>query len=90
MTTNTLDYDVKDLSLAHQGQQRIEWADRDMPVLRLIRERFAAERPLDGVRLAACAHVTTETANLARTLKAAGAEAVLIASNPLSTHWLVR
>lgn len=86
MVTNTLDYDVKDLSLAQEGQQRIEWADRDMPVLRLIRERFAAERPLDGVRLAACAHVTTETANLVRTLKAAGAEAVLIASNPLSTQ----
>lgn len=84
--TQTLDYDVKDLSLADAGQQRIEWADRDMPVLRLIRERFASERPLDGVRIAACAHVTTETANLARTLKAAGAESVLIASNPLSTQ----
>lgn len=86
MTTNTLDFDIKDISLAQSGQQRIEWADRDMPVLRLIRERFAEEKPLDGIRLIACAHVTTETANLVRTLKAAGADSVLIASNPLSTQ----
>lgn len=68
------------------GHARIEWAEREMPVLRLIRERFAVEKPLDGVRLVACAHVTTETANLVRTLQAAGAETVLIASNPLSTQ----
>ncbi|HZI17225.1 MAG TPA: adenosylhomocysteinase [Pyrinomonadaceae bacterium] len=79
-------YDVKDLSLAEQGKQRIEWAEREMPVLRLIRERFSRERPLEGLRLLACAHVTTETANLVRTLQAGGAESVLIASNPLSTQ----
>jgi len=82
----SLQYDVKDIGLAAQGKQRIEWAERDMPVLRLIRERFASEQPLKGVRLVACAHITTETANLARALKAGGAEAVLIASNPLSTQ----
>lgn len=81
-----LQYDVKDIGLAARGKQRIEWAERDMPVLRLIRERFALEQPLKGVRLVACAHITTETANLARALKAGGAEAVLIASNPLSTQ----
>lgn len=86
MTTNTVDFDIKDISLAQSGQQRVEWADRDMPVLRLIRERFAVEKPLEGIRLIACAHVTTETANLVRTLKAAGADSVLIASNPLSTQ----
>jgi adenosylhomocysteinase len=80
MTTTTFDHDIKDITLAQSGQQRIEWADRDMPVLRLIRERFAAEKPLAGIRLIACAHVTTETANLVRTLKAAGADSVLIAS----------
>lgn len=80
------DYDVKDIGLAAQGKQRIEWAERDMPVLRLIRERFAAEKPLQGKRLIACAHITTETANLARALQAGGAESVLIASNPLSTQ----
>ena len=78
--------DVKDLSLAAAGRKRIEWAEREMPVLRLIRERFERERPLEGKRLVACCHVTTETANLARTLKAAGVDAVLIASNPLSTQ----
>ncbi|HEV7398482.1 MAG TPA: adenosylhomocysteinase [Pyrinomonadaceae bacterium] len=82
----SLEYDVKDIGLAAQGKQRIEWAERDMPVLRLIRERFAAERPLEGKRLVACAHITTETANLARALQAGGAEAILIASNPLSTQ----
>lgn len=81
-----MQYDIKDINLAPQGKQRIEWADREMPVLRLIRERFREEKPLDGVRLVACAHITTETANLARTLKAGGAEAILIASNPLSTQ----
>ncbi len=78
--------DVKDLSLAPKGKARIEWAARDMPVLRLIRERFAREQPLKGIRVSACLHVTTETANLAITLKAAGADLVLCASNPLSTQ----
>ena len=86
MTTQTKSYDVKDLSLAEQGQNRIEWAELEMPVLRLIRERFQQERPLDGIRLGACLHVTTETANLMRTLKAGGAEVYLCASNPLSTQ----
>ncbi|HJR07216.1 MAG TPA: adenosylhomocysteinase [Pyrinomonadaceae bacterium] len=84
--TPAVEYDVRDISLAPDGKRRIEWAEREMPVLRLIRERFATERPLDGVRLIACAHITTETANLARALQAGGAEAVLIASNPLSTQ----
>jgi adenosylhomocysteinase len=82
----SLEYDVKDIGLAAQGKQRIEWSERDMPVLRLIRERFAAEKPLTGTRLIACAHITTETANLARALQAGGAESILIASNPLSTQ----
>ncbi len=82
----SIEYDVKDLDLAPAGRLRIEWAEREMPVLRLIRERFAAERPLAGVRLSGCLHVTTETANLARTLQAGGAEVVLTASNPLSTQ----
>lgn len=84
--THSLEFDVKDLSLASKGKQRIEWAEREMPVLRLIRERFAEEKPLKGVKLLACAHITTETANLARALQAGGVEAVLIASNPLSTQ----
>jgi adenosylhomocysteinase len=79
-------FEVKDLGLAAEGKRRIEWAEREMPVLRLIRERFQKERPLEGIRLVACAHITTETANLARALQAGGAEAVLIASNPLSTQ----
>ena len=79
-------YDVKDLGLAGAGKNRIEWADKDMPVLRLIRERFEKEKPLNGAKLAACLHVTSETANLMRTLKAGGAEVVLCASNPLSTQ----
>ena len=78
--------DVRDLGLAKAGKLRIEWADRNMPVLRAIRARFAKERPLKGVRIAACLHVTTETANLARTLKAAGAEVFVCGSNPLSTQ----
>ncbi len=82
----SLEFDVKDINLASQGKQRIEWSERDMPVLRLIRERFAADQPLKGIKLVACAHITTETANLARALQAGGAEAVLIASNPLSTQ----
>jgi adenosylhomocysteinase len=77
---------VKDLSLAERGRLRIEWAEAEMPVLRQIRERFERERPLDGVRLAACLHVTAETANLMRTLKAGGADLALCASNPLSTQ----
>ena len=80
------DYDIKDLDLAPAGRLRIEWAEREMPVLRLIRERFQDEKPLAGVRLSACLHITTETANLARTLQAGGAEVVLTASNPLSTQ----
>jgi len=79
-------YDVKDLALAAEGVRRIEWADRNMPVLAAIRERFEREQPLAGYRVAACLHVTTETANLARTLKAGGADLVLCASNPLSTQ----
>ncbi len=82
----SMHYDIKDINLAPEGKQRIEWADREMPVLRLIRERFEKEKPLEGVRLVACAHITTETANLARTLQAGGAESLLIASNPLSTQ----
>src|SRR5215213_3447519 len=82
----SMHYDIKDINLAPQGKQRIEWADREMPVLRLIRERFEQEKPLAGIKLVACAHITTETANLARTLQAGGAEAILIASNPLSTQ----
>ncbi len=78
--------DIKDINLAEGGRRRIEWAEREMPVLRQIRERFAKEKPLKGVRLSACLHVTTETANLARTLTAGGADLVLTASNPLSTQ----
>lgn len=84
--TRSLEFDVKDIGLAKQGKQRIEWAEREMPVLRLIRERFNEEKLLKGVKLVACAHITTETANLARALQAGGAESVLIASNPLSTQ----
>jgi adenosylhomocysteinase len=79
-------HEVKDLSLAPLGKQRIQWAAREMPVLAQIRERFAQEKPLASLRLVACCHVTTETANLALTLQAGGAESVLIASNPLSTQ----
>jgi adenosylhomocysteinase len=81
-----MNYDIADLKLADKGKLRIEWADRNMPVLQLIRKRFAKEKPLKGVRLAACLHVTTETANLARTLQAGGADLALCASNPLSTQ----
>src|SRR6266542_2223011 len=79
-------YDIKDINLAEQGRKRIDWAVKEMPVLRLLRERFAQERPLSGLRLSACLHVTAETANLARTLAAGGADVVLCASNPLSTQ----
>jgi adenosylhomocysteinase len=79
-------YDIKDIGLAPLGRQRIEWAGREMPVLKQIRDRFAKEKPFAGLRLVACCHVTTETANLAIALKAGGADALLIASNPLSTQ----
>lgn len=85
-STAPVPHHVRDLGLAAKGKQRIEWADLEMPVLRQIRERFARELPLKGVRLSACLHVTTETANLARTLKAGGADLVVCASNPLSTQ----
>lgn len=79
-------YDIKDISLASKGKQRIEWAGREMPVLKQIRDRFAQEKPFAGIRLVACCHVTTETAHLAMAIKAGGADAILIASNPLSTQ----
>src|SRR5512136_3444094 len=79
-------YDIKDMNQAEGGRRRIDWAEREMPVLRQIRERFDQEKPLKGVRLSACLHVTTETANLAKTLQAGGADLVLTASNPLSTQ----
>lgn len=79
-------YDVKDLSLAEGGRRRIAWAEREMPVLRTIYERFQRERPFEGIRMSACLHVTTETANLMRTLQVGGADVVLTASNPLSTQ----
>ncbi len=79
-------YDVKDIGLAAVGKQRIEWAGREMPVLKLIRERFAKEKPLKGIRVAGCLHITTETGNLALTLQAGGADLILCASNPLSTQ----
>ncbi len=81
-----LKYEIADIKLAAEGKQKIEWAERSMPVLRLIRERFAKEKPLKGVDMACCLHVTTETANLMRTLKAGGANVALCASNPLSTQ----
>ncbi len=81
-----MNHDVKDLGLAQAGLMRIEWADRTMPVLRQIRDRFAEEKPLRGIRIAACLHVTTETGNLARALVAGGAEVAVCASNPLSTQ----
>lgn len=79
-------YDIKDINQAEGGRRRVEWAEREMPVLRQIRERFRKEKPLKGVRMSACLHVTTETANLARTLQEGGADLVLTASNPLSTQ----
>lgn len=81
-----INYDIKDLQFAEGGRRRIDWAEREMPVLRLIRERFAKEQPLRGIRISACLHVTTETANLMKTLQAGGADVVLTASNPLSTQ----
>jgi adenosylhomocysteinase len=85
-TSSPVGIEVAEPTLSEEGKRRIEWAEREMPVLRLIRERFTKEQPLRGIRLVACAHVTTETANLVRTLQAGGAEALLIASNPLSTQ----
>jgi adenosylhomocysteinase len=79
-------FDVKNIKLSAIGKNRIEWAEREMPVLRLIKERFLKQKPLKGVRVACCLHVTTETANLAITLKAGGADVLLCASNPLSTQ----
>ncbi|MEA1981248.1 MAG: adenosylhomocysteinase [candidate division Zixibacteria bacterium] len=79
-------YDIKNVKLAKQGKEKIEWAEKNMPVLRSIRERFKKEKPLKGINLACCLHVTTETANLMRTLKAGGANTALCASNPLSTQ----
>jgi adenosylhomocysteinase len=86
MATRADRYDVKDLSLAPSGVQRIAWADREMPVLRAIGERFARERPLAGHRISACLHITAETANLLRALRAGGADVVACASNPISTQ----
>ncbi len=79
-------YDIKDGKLAEGGRRRIDWAEREMPVLRLIKERFEKERPFEGIRMSACLHVTSETANLMKTLQAGGADVVLTASNPLSTQ----
>ncbi|ADO44534.1 adenosylhomocysteinase [Hydrogenobacter thermophilus TK-6] len=81
-----MEYHIKDISLKEEGKKRIEWAEKDMPVLRSIRERFSKEKPLKGVKISACLHVTTETANLIITLKEGGAEVYLTASNPLSTQ----
>jgi len=86
MVNPTINHDVKDLALADEGVSRIEWAAREMPVIKLIQEHFERDKPLRGVRLAACLHVTTETANLMIVLKAGGAEVFLAASNPLSTQ----
>lgn len=82
----TVNHDIKDITLANQGRDRIEWALTEMPVLRLLQERFSVEQPLAGARISGCLHITTETANLARTLSLGGAEVVLCASNPLSTQ----
>jgi adenosylhomocysteinase len=86
ITASKPDYDIKDLRLADEGRRRTEWAERSMPVLRQLRERYAREKPLDGKRLSACLHVTTETANLVVALQAGGADVALCASNPLSTQ----
>ena len=86
VTRAATEYDVTNLDLAAEGVRRVEWAEREMPVLRSIRDRFAREQPLKGIRVGACLHVTTETANLMRTLQAGGADVVLAASNPLSTQ----
>ena len=80
------EFDIRNESLAEGGRRRIEWAEREMPVLQLIKERFAKKKPLKGYRMSACLHVTAETANLMKTLQAGGADVVLVASNPLSTQ----
>ena len=85
-TETTPLYDIKDIGLAQAGKDKIDWAEREMPVLRQVRERFAKEKPLEGITIAACLHVTAETANLMKTLKAGGAKLALCASNPLSTQ----
>src|SRR5713101_385537 len=82
----SVEYDVKDIKLADQGELKIEWAEATMPVLRLIKKRFQREKPFKGLRMTACLHVTTETANLMKTLQAGGADVRLCASNPLSTQ----
>jgi adenosylhomocysteinase len=81
-----MNYDIKDINLAKVGKQRIEWADNDMPVLKLVKERFEKEKPFKGLKMSACLHITSETANLAKTLQAGGADLVMCASNPLSTQ----
>jgi adenosylhomocysteinase len=86
MSINTVEHDIRDIGFADEGKRRVEWAERSMPVLRLIRERFEKDRPLEGQRLSACLHVTTETANLVIALEAGGADVALCASNPLSTQ----
>jgi adenosylhomocysteinase len=86
MSVETIDHHIRDIELADEGRRRVEWAERSMPVVRMIRERFAKERPLEGQKLSACLHVTTETANLVITLQAGGADVALCASNPLSTQ----
>src|SRR5262245_27757294 len=86
MANTTQSFEIADINLADKGQQRIDWAGKEMPVLKSIRERFAKEQPFKGYRMIACAHVTTETAHLAMTLKAGGIDCTLIASNPLSTQ----
>ena len=86
MSTKSMNFDIKDPSLAPDGRRRIEWAAREMPVLRQITEQFRKEKPFEGLRLLCCAHITTETANLALAFQAGGADAVLCASNPLSTQ----
>src|SRR5437763_17028261 len=85
-TATQIPFDVKTIELADQGKRRIEWANQSMPVLQSIRKEFIKNQPLKGIRISACLHVTTETANLMRTLKAGGADVVLCASNPLSTQ----
>ena len=80
------EFDIKDINLADEGMRRIAWAEQEMPVLRQLRDRFSKERPLEGIKMSACLHVTAETANLMRTLQAGGADVVLAASNPLSTQ----
>ena len=86
MTTAEMKYEVKDLNLADQGKNQIEWAFKDMPVLKLIQERFIKEQPFKGLKLSACVHVTKETAALCVVMKSGGADAILVASNPLSTQ----